>query len=65
MFKRILFAILLSGIVFAQYSVGDFVDDFTVPICANGTGDFTLYDYYGDLNGGDYHVIWINLFTSW
>ena len=65
MLKRTIFFILLSTMAFGAYNVGDFVADFTLPICANGTGDFTLYDYYGDLNGGDYHVLWLNLFTSW
>ena len=65
MLKKILFLILLSGIVFAEYGVGDFVDDFTIPICANGTGNYTLYDYFGEVNGGSHYVILINLFTSW
>lgn len=56
---------LWSGIAAQTYSVGDVVSDFSMPICANGTGDWTLYDYFGDQNGGNYNVIWINVFTSW
>ena len=59
-------ALILVGIVSAQqYDVGDVIPDFTVPICANESGDLSLYDYNGDENGDDYYVIWINLFTSW
>ena len=53
---------LLSG---QSYNVGDVVEDFTAPICANGEGDFRLYDYNGNVNGGNYAVIWINSFASW
>ncbi len=65
--KKTLFAcVALTGFLAAQtYDVGDVVANFSEAICANGTGDWVLDDYNGDLNGGDYHVIWINLFTSW
>jgi len=41
------------------YQVGDYVDDFESPICANGEG-YWSYDIEGRNN-----VVWINLFTSW
>ena len=41
------------------YQVGDYVDDFESPICANGEG-YRSYDVAGRNN-----VVWINLFTSW
>lgn len=65
MVKKALLSILVSSLAYGTFNVGDTVDDFTLSVCANGTGNLSLYDYYGDLNGGEYHVIWINLFTSW
>lgn len=63
----LLLILLVSGAHSAaqQYSVGDSVHNFTVPICENGSGTWELRDYNGAVNGGDYHVIYIDLFTSW
>lgn len=47
------------------YGVGEIVEDFVAPICANGEGDISLYDYFGDFNGGNYHVVWLTFFASW
>ena len=61
---RIFFKLLL-GFCIAQvlvgqtYQVGDFVEDFSSPICANGN------DYWSYEAEGRNKVIWINLFTSW
>ena len=61
---RIFFKLLL-GFCIAQvlvgqtYQVGDFVEDFSSPICANGN------DYWSYESNGRNKVIWINLFTSW
>ena len=64
--KIFILAMVGFGILSAQtYDVGDIVPDFSGPICANGTGDWVFYDYNGDLNGGSYHIVLINLFTSW
>ena len=41
------------------YQVGDFVEDFSSPICANGN------DYWSYEVNGRNKVVWINLFTSW
>ena len=61
---RIFFKLLL-GFCIAQvlvgqtYQVGDFVEDFSSPICANGN------DYWSYEINGRSKVVWINLFTSW
>ena len=63
---RLLIPLLLAGLLSAQpYAVGDTVVEFTTNICANDSGSFTLNDYNGALNGGNYHVIWLNFFASW
>ena len=41
------------------YQVGDFVEDFSSPICVNGN------DYWSYEVNGRNKVVWINLFTSW
>lgn len=64
--KPIVAGIFLSvGIMAQTYNVGDVMPDFSDDICANGTGQWTLYDYYGAQNGGDNKVIWINCFATW
>lgn len=46
--------------------VGDVVPDFSVPVCANGDGDFNFYERAnGDVNGGEYRVTWLPIFASW
>ena len=61
---RIFFKLLL-GFCIAQvlvgqtYQVGDFVEDFSSPICANGN------NYWSYEVDGRSKVVWINLFTSW
>ena len=61
---RIFFKLLL-GFCIAQvlvgqtYQVGDFVEDFSSPICANGN------NYWSYQVDGRSKVVWINLFTSW
>ena len=62
----ILLPLMFLGILSAQtYGVGDTIPDFTAPICANGEGTFSLYDYNGAVNGGDYSVVWITFLASW
>ena len=64
--KSISIIISLTAMISAQaYSIGDVINNFSSPICENGSGNMNLYDYFGDQNGGEYHVIWINFFTSW
>jgi hypothetical protein len=57
--KLIISFILLSSLVGQTYQVGDFVEDFSSPICANGN------DYWSYEVNGRNKVVWINLFTSW
>jgi len=64
-----LFCILLSTIFSQSYEIGSkismdhqFVE---IEACANDSGYTLLADYNGDLNGGDYHIIWLNFFTTW
>ena len=63
--KLSIFFKLLLGFCIAQvlvgqtYQVGDFVEDFSSPICANGN------NYWSYEAEGRNKVIWINLFTSW
>lgn len=48
-----------------KYEVGDTVEDFTMSICKNGSGTWTLYDYFHTQNGGDKKIILINCFATW
>ena len=60
MIKKLLTSlILLSSLLGQTYQVGDFVEDFSSPICANGN------NYWSYEAEGRNKVIWINLFTSW
>ena len=67
MLKRIGLSTLFISYLFAlPLQVGDTCPDLSVPICANGTGDFELYTTAnGEENGGEYHAVWINIFASW
>jgi|TARA_B110000914_G_scaffold180279_1_gene162468 hypothetical protein len=52
----------------AQLQVGDISPNFNAAACYNGgeEGFNSLYDAAnGSVNGGEYKVVWINLFTSW
>ena len=53
----------LCGLSAQNYKVGDYVADFTESLCT-AIAEWTLYDYYGDLNGGDYSVIWLVFFNT-
>ena len=58
--KNIIFIIsaltLING---QQYTVGDYVGDFSGDICHNGSGTWSYEEHGRD------RVTWINLFTSW
>ena len=58
-FKLLLGFCIAQVIVGQRYQVGDFVEDFSSPICANGN------NYWSYEAEGRNKVIWINLFTSW
>jgi len=65
----------LSTFIFSQsYCAGDQVSiedqNFEFEVCY-GAGDYsvgdtwTFADFNGDLNGGDYHIIFIDMSASW
>ena len=71
--KKII-TIFLISIVFPIYYVGDTVSisdqNIVLDVCDEtseySVGDeIRLADWNGDLNGGDYHVIWLELSASW
>ena len=47
------------------YNVGDTVNNFSLPICSNGDGTWQLYNYYWKENGGQSHVIFLDIFATW
>tara|TARA_B110000444_G_C18634325_1_gene498382 strand:+ start:497 stop:709 length:213 start_codon:yes stop_codon:yes gene_type:complete len=58
--------IILTGLFGQSLNIGDTCPDVTLPICINGTGNFELYEEaLGELNGGDYKVVWFPIFASW
>ena len=71
--KKII-TIFLISIVFPIYYVGDTVSlsdqNIVLDVC-DATSEYSvgdeikLADWNGDLNGGDYHVIWLELSASW
>lgn len=64
--KQFLASLVFCAALLGQtYQVGEVVSNFTVPLCANGTGNFVLNNYNGDVNGGNYHVLWIICFATW
>ena len=72
---NIIFFLLLFTVVYSQtYCAGDQVsisDQNEEHIVGAGYGDyssgdiFKLADFNGDLNGGQYHVIFIDMSNSW
>jgi hypothetical protein len=63
--KTIIFLLVagLSNLSAQSYKVGDYVADFTDSLCSTDA-EWTLYDYFGDVNGGDYKVIWLVFFNT-
>ena len=60
MIKKITLLLFTVHLVYGQqYSVGDYVDDFSGDICFNGDGVWSYEEHGRD------RVTWINLFTSW
>ena len=73
--KNILIStIVLISFVFPVYNVGDIVStsdqNVTLSVC-DQTSEYSVGDevslasWNGDLNGGDYHVIWLEMSASW
>ena len=66
--KLILFVFFaINNSLFSQLQIGDISPNFSAPICANSNEiTFDLYqNTNGAVNGGNFKVIWLNLFTSW
>ena len=73
--KKIIFIILLAMCSAGSYSEGQIVNigdqnqEFDICYASNldpnGDGVFQLAELNGDLNGGDYHIIFIDMSTSW
>ena len=60
MIKKIILPLLALTIIYGQqYTVGDYIDDFSGDICFNGDGIWSYEEHGRD------RVTWINLFTSW
>ena len=74
-FFSLFLLLLLPTFIFSQsYCAGDQItledQNFEFEVCY-GSGDYnvgdtwTLSDFNGDLNGGNYHVIFIDMSASW
>ena len=72
--KKIIITIITLSNIYAVYNVGDIVtnsdQNIELNVCdANSQysiGDpIRLSDWNGDINGGDYHVIWLEMSASW
>ena len=70
--KAIIISILLST-SFAVYSVGQTVSTSDQNVTLEGCStiseyyneEFKLADWNGEMNGGDYRVIWLEMSASW
>ncbi len=56
---------LVSGDTTAVFYQGNTIWVPPSEICYNDTGTWSLADYNGLINGGDYKVIVLNIFASW
>ena len=65
---QLFITVIISQLLFS-YQVGDAINmidqNKTFEICYNGEGEMKLADYNGDLNGGNYHIIFIDMGASW
>ena len=69
-----LFLYLVSFVFSQNYCAGEQINledqNFQFDVCY-GSGDYnvgdtwTFADFNGDLNGGDYHIIFIDMSASW
>ena len=72
--KNIIISIALVSFIFPVYNIGDTVSvsdqNVTLSVC-DQTSEYSVGDevslasWNGDLNGGDYHVIWLEMSASW
>ena len=56
---------LVSGDTTAIIFAGDTLWIPPKPVCHNGSGGWSLADFNGALNGGNYHVILLTWFASY
>ena len=56
---------LVAGDTTAIIFAGDTLGIPPKPVCHNGSGGWSLADFNGALNGGDYHVILLTWFASY
>tara|TARA_Y100000590_G_C15624772_1_gene978941 strand:- start:735 stop:953 length:219 start_codon:yes stop_codon:yes gene_type:complete len=71
--KKIILLSMLLSVSFAVYNVGQTVStsdqNVTLEGCSTTSDyygqEFKLADWNGDLNGGEYHVIWLEMSASW
>ena len=72
--KKIIIVFLSISLTFAVYNVGQTVSvsdqNVTLNVC-DATSEYSmndpikLADWNADLNGGNYHVIWLEMSASW
>ena len=71
--KKILIIAILLSASFAVYNVGQTISisdqNITLEGCATNSDyyqqPYKLADWNGDLNGGQYHIIFIDMSASW
>ena len=72
--KKVLIQILLISYLFPVYNIGDIISSSDQNVVLNvcdqtseyNVGDeVKLSDWNGATNGGEYHVIWLELSASW
>ena len=59
----ILLILAMCGLWGQHYRVGDYVDNFSDSLCSMNA-QWSLFDYYGEVNGGNQNVIWLIFFNS-
>tara|TARA_B100000029_G_scaffold489541_1_gene547378 strand:+ start:941 stop:1168 length:228 start_codon:yes stop_codon:yes gene_type:complete len=72
--KNVFISFIVLSFIFPVYNVGDIVSNsdqnVTLSVC-DQTSEYSVGDevslagWNGDLNGGDYHVIWLEMSASW
>ena len=72
--KNIIISSALLSFIFPIYDIGDTVsvsDQNVILNVCDQTSEYSVGDeislasWNGDLNGGDYHVIWLEMSASW
>ena len=66
MTKCLMIGSLLVNVGFAgvTYEIGDLVENIATETCyPENNAEWSLYDHFGNVNGGNYQVIWVILFN--